>query len=176
MLSSELCLWSLFSLFTHLPRQPLSPQAHTPHLPTPGRSHHIQTMLLSLSLSPACSSQHGQVHCPSEPQQPPLPRNLPKHSPTAQPLLASCCTRNKNRKHSFHSLGSFARSEDSQESSLQAAISERRWKPPTSTCSLIINTHLSHTPQFPQTGAVILPGRACCLEPAPHAPAVDCLN
>lgn len=44
-------LWSLFSPLTHLPGQPLSPQAHTPHLPMPGYSHHIQTVLPSLSLS-----------------------------------------------------------------------------------------------------------------------------
>ena len=92
MLSAELCLWSLLCPSAHLPGQPLSHQAHPPHLPALGCSYHIQTVLPSLSLNLACASQRGQLHCPSEPQQPSLPRNLPKHCPTApahagRPLL-----------------------------------------------------------------------------------------
>lgn len=79
---AELCYGVCFVHLLTCPDTPfLTRPTHQPCLSIAelGSSHHIQTVPPPLNHSFAFSSQLGQVHCPSEPQWPSLPRNLPKH-------------------------------------------------------------------------------------------------
>lgn len=139
---------------------------HSLHLAAPC----FWTVPPSPRLSSAHSSQPGQVHSPSQPQGPPLPRHMSKGSPAAPAGTGRPLHRSKDRRRSICALGKVSKvRRQSQERKFykwnQVNCCQEANHSPTSS-----HTHtprLPHLPQASQAGAVTYPLGGLLPGPAP---------